>query len=172
MLKKMKVQALVVSIVAACMFGLTSVQASELKIAYIDIKSALENTAEYQSGMQRLKALSDVKLKQLKSLKEKITQAEKDLMAQSLAMSQANLAQKQEDLKGMGKKFQRMQQDAQEELGAAKNRMDIASMAKFQKVVTQYGKDHHYDMIVPRPVFLYADPKHDITGDITQLLDN
>ncbi|MBL4775313.1 MAG: OmpH family outer membrane protein [Mariprofundus sp.] len=172
MLKKMKVQTILASIVAACMFGLTSVQASELKIAYIDIKSALENTAEYQSGMQRLKALSDVKLKQLKALKEKITQAEKDLMAQSLAMSQANLAQKQDALKIMGKQFQRMQQDAQEEVGAAKNRIDIASMTKFQKIVTQYGKDHHYDMIVPRPVFLYADPKHDITGDITKLLDN
>jgi len=65
-----------------------------------------------------------------------------------------------------------MQQDAQEELGAEKNRMDIASMAKFQKVITAYGKKHGYDMIIPRPVFLYADPKHDLTGDITKLLDH
>jgi len=74
-------------------------------------------------------------------------------------------------LKEMGKNFQRTQQDAQEELSAEKNRMDIASMANFQKVITEYGKTHHYDMIMPKPVFLYIDPKHDVTGDITKLLD-
>jgi len=172
MLKKMKLHALVASIAASCIFGFASAQAGELKIAYIDIKVALENTAEYQSGMQRMNALSEAKIKQLKALKEKISQAEKDLMTQSLAMSQANLSQKQESIKIMNRDFQRMQQDAREELGAEKNRIDMASMQKFQKIVTQYGKDHHYDMIVPRPVFLYADPKHDITGDITKLLDN
>ncbi len=172
MLKKLNLHALVASIAIFATFGLTSAQAGELKIGYIDIKTALENTAEYQNGMKRLQALSDVKLKELKTLKAKINQAEKDLMSQSLAMSQEHLAQKQQNLKEMGKNFQRMQQDAQEELGAEKNRMDMASMERFQKVITAYGKKHQYDMIVPRPVFLYADPKHDVTGDITKLLDN
>jgi len=171
MFKGLKVPALAATLAALSIFGLTSAQAAELKIGYIDIKTALENTAEYQSGMTTLKALRDKKLAQLKALKEKIDRAEKDIMRQSLAMSQEHLAQKQRTLKEMGKNFQRTQQDAQEELAAKKNRMDIASMAKFQKVITAYGKSHHYDMIVPRPVFLYVDAKHDLTGKITKLLD-
>jgi len=171
MLKKLKMQALVASIAALSTFGLATAQASELKIGYIDIKTALENTAEYQVGMKRLKALSDQKIKALRAFKEKINQAEKNLMSQSLAMSPENMSQKQLALKKMAKQFDRMQQDAQEELGAEKNRIEIASMSKFQKVVIAYGKDHQYDMIIPRPVFLYADPKNDITGDITKLLD-
>ena len=171
MFKTLKIQALVASIAALSIFGFTSAQAAELKIGYIDIKTALENTAEYQSGMTKLKALRDKKLTQLKALKDQINRAEKDIMRQSLAMSQEHLSQKQRNLKEMGKKFQRAQQDAQEELAAMKNRMDIASMAKFQKVITKYGKAHHYDMIIPRPVFLFVDAKHDLTGDITKLLD-
>lgn len=172
MLNKLKIQALAASIFAFGTFGLATAQASELKIGYIDIKTALENTAEYQVGMKRLKALSAQKIKGLKAFKEKINQAEKNIMSQSLAMSPENMAQKQQKLKRMAKKFERMQQDAQEELGAEKNRLEIASMGKFQKVIIAYGKEHHYDMIIPRPVFLYADPKHDITGDITKLLDH
>ncbi|RLL52892.1 OmpH family outer membrane protein [Mariprofundus sp. EBB-1] len=171
MLKKLKVPALAASIVLSCTFGAISSQAGELKVGYIDIKTALENTAEYQSGMKRLQALSDTKLKALKALKANIDSAEKDIMSQSLAMSQEHLAQKQQNLKEMGKNFQRMQQDAQEELSAEKNRMDIASMAKFQKVITTYAKKNKFDMIIPRPVFLYINPKLDVTGDITKLLD-
>ncbi|MDQ6970275.1 MAG: OmpH family outer membrane protein [Mariprofundus sp.] len=171
MFKTMKVTALVASIAALSIFGFTSAQAAELKIGYIDINTALQNTAEYQSGMTSLKALRDKKLAQLKALKDQIDRAEKDIMRQSLAMSQEHLSKKQRDLKEMGKNFQRAQQDAQEELAAKKNSMDIASMAKFQKVITAYGKSHHYDMIIPRPVFLYVDAKHDVTGDITKLLD-
>ncbi len=171
MFKTLKLQALLASLAVVGIFGFSSVQAAELKIGYIDIKTALENTAEYQSGMTSLKALRDKKLTQLKALKEQIDRAEKEIMRQSLAMSQEHLAQKQRDLKEMGKKFQRAQQDAQEELAAKKNSMDIASMAKFQKVITTYAKSHHYDMIIPRPVFLYVDAKLDLTGDITKLLD-
>ncbi len=171
MMKKINIKALLISISAVFVFGLASVQAAELKIGYIDIKTALESTAEYQQGMKRLKALSNKRIKALKALKEKISQSEKDLMGQSLAMSQENLAQRQQKLKEMGKNFRRMQQDAQEELSAAKNRMDIAAMAKFQKVMIAYGKGHHFDMLMPKPVFIYANPKLDVTGDIIKLLD-
>jgi len=149
---------------------LSSVQAAELKIAYVDIKSALENTAEYKQGMKRLHALNDKKVKELKALKEKINKAEKELMSPSL-MSQEHLSKKQQRLKDLTKEFQRKQQDAQEELSAEKNRIDIATMNKFQKVIVAYGKEKHYDFILPKPVSLYANPALDITGEITKLLD-
>ncbi|MFQ5345357.1 MAG: OmpH family outer membrane protein [Mariprofundus sp.] len=168
---KVNMKSILISVGIVCAFGVTSAQSAELKVGYVDIKTALESTAEYKQGMKRLKALSDKKLKSLKALKGKIDQGEKDLMGQSLAMSQENLSQRQQKLKEMGKTFQRMQQDAQEELSAEKNRLDLASMSKFQKVITAYGKSHHFDLIIPRPVFIYADPKHDITGDIIKLLD-
>ncbi len=175
MLKKVNMkstlQSILIAMGAVCIFGLASVQAAELKIGYIDIKSALESTAEYKQGMKRLQALSAKKVKALNVLKDKIAQEEKDLMGQSLAMSQEALAQKQRKLQEKVKTFKRMQQDAQEELAAEKNRMDIASMTRFQKVIRKYGKQHHFDMLMPRPVFIYADPKHDVTADIIKLLD-
>jgi len=171
MIKKMNMKSILIAIGAVCMFGLSSVQAAELKIGYVDIKSALESTAEYKQGMKRLKAISDKKVKALKVLKDKISQEEKDLMGQSLAMSQEKMAQKQRALQEKVKTFKRMQQDAQEELAAEKNRMDVASMTRFQKVMAAYGKEHHFDLLMPKPVFIYADPKHDMTAEIIKLLD-
>jgi len=39
MIKKMNIKAILISVGAVCIFGMASVQAAELKIGYIDIKT-------------------------------------------------------------------------------------------------------------------------------------
>jgi len=160
-----------VSLGAMLICGVTAVHAEGIKFGYVDMKSAVENTADYQHGMKSLKALQQSKIKLLQALGEKISKAEKELLGQSMAMSPERLAQKQQQIKSMRTDFQRKQQDAQESLAAEKNRLDMSIGSKFQKVITSFGKKGKYDMIMPRPMFLYIDPKHDITAEITQLLD-
>ena len=156
---------------ASLIFGMTPAQAEGLKIGYVDMKSAVENTSDHQEGMKKLQALQNQKIKELTVLREQIAQAEKDLLGQSMAMAPDRLAMKQQELQDMQKKFQRQQQDAQEEVGAEKNRLEMSIGAKFQKVMQEYGKKNGFDLIMAKPVFLYVDPKHDVTGDITKLLD-
>ncbi len=148
-----------------------SASAAELKVGYVDVKSAVENTADYQTGIKRLESLKSKKQKELNVLLDKINQAEKDLMGQSMAMSPDRLAQKQQDLKKMRKDLSRKQQDAQEQLVAQKNRLDMSVGSKFQKVMKSYGKENGYDMIMAKSAFLYVDSKHDVTASITKLLD-
>jgi len=171
MLKKIGVRSLLLAVGAVFVFGFSTAQAEGMKLGYVDMKSAIDNTADYQRGMKRLKAMQEQKVKELQTLGAQISKQEKDLLGQSMAMSPDRLAQKQQDLKSMRTEFQRKQQDAQEALSAEKNRLDMAVGGKFQAVVTAYGKKKGFDMIMPRPMFLYIDPKHDITGDITKLLD-
>ncbi len=148
-----------------------SASAADLKVGYVDVKSAVENTSDYQTGIKGLEALKSKKQKELNVLLDKINQAEKDLMGQSMAMSPDRLAQKQQDLKEMRKDLSRKQQDAQEQLVAQKNRLDMNVGSKFQEVMKSYGKKNGYDMIMAKSAFLYIDPKHDVTGSITKLLD-
>lgn len=171
MSKKVGIRSLLMFMGGMLLFGATAAQAEAMKVGYVDMKSAIDNTADYQRGMKRLKAMQEQKVKELQALGEKISQQEKALLGQSMAMSPDRLAQKQQELKSMRTEFQRKQQDAQEALSAEKNRLDMGIGAKFQKVVSNYGKKNGYDMIMPRPMFLYVDPKHDITADITKLLD-
>lgn len=169
--KRVKGRAVAAIFAAALTIGLAPAQAEGLKIGYVDMKSAVENTRDHQQGMKKLQALQSQKIKELTVLREQITQAEKDLLGQSMAMAPDRLAMKQQELQDMQKQFQRQQQDAQEEVGAEKNRLEMSIAAKFQKVMQEYGKEHGFDLIMAKPVFLYVDPKHDITGDITKLLD-
>ncbi len=145
--------------------------ADALKIGYVDIKSAMENTRQYQEGIKRLEALKARKEKELKALAERIDKAEKELLGQSMAMSPERLSEKQQQIKDMRKELQRKQQDAQEELVAENNRLTMSLGTKFDKIIKDYGKKNHFDLILPKRQLLYANPKFDITADITEQLD-
>ncbi len=171
MMRKMNMKSIVVAIGAICVFGLGSTQAAELKIGYIDINSALESTAAHKQGMKRLQAFNDKKMKEITALNEKISQEKKALLEQSLAMAPEKMAEKQRELQKKVTAFKRLMADAQGDFATEKNRIDIASMATLNKVMTAYAKQHHYDFLTPKRLFIYADPKHDVTGDIIKLLD-
>ncbi len=65
----------------------------------------------------------------------------------------------------------RKQQDAQEEIAVEKNRLEMSIGKKFQQALNDFGKKGGYDMLLARPMFLYVDPKHDVTAEITKMLD-
>jgi len=156
---------------SVAMLSLGAVTAKAGKIGYIDVKSAVENTKDYQNGLHHLETLKAQKLKELRGLKAKIDQAEKDILSQSMAMSQERLAQKQSSLKELRKSAARRQQDAQEELVAAKNQLDQKVVGHFYKVARQYGKDNGFDLVLPKSNMIYVNDALDITPAITKLLD-
>lgn len=166
MLKKM-----VMASALAAILGVSVSTAEAAKIAYVDVKSSVENTKTYQSGLKRLEALKSKKLKELQALKAKIDQAEKDVLGQSMAMSPERLSQKQSELKELRKSASRKQQDAQEELVGEKNRLDQKVVSDFYQVVRDYGKKNGYDLILPKSNMIYANPSLEVTADITKLLD-
>ncbi len=156
--------------VAVGAFSVTA-GAADLKLAYVDVKSAVENTQGYQQGIKGLELLKKKKEKTLDQLRSRIEQSQKDLLGQSMAMSQERLAEKQRDLKEMRKNFNRQQQDAQEELINNKNQLDQRILKRFYDAVRAYGKEHHFDMILPKSSSIYFAASHDITAAITKSLD-
>jgi len=144
---------------------------TSMKVGIVDVKTAVENTAEHRKGQKQLESMKARKLKELENLRAKINQAEKDLLGQSMAMSPDRLAEKQRELKDLRKSFSRKQQDAQEALSSSSNRLAQSILSKFFKVVRDYGKKNKFDLILPKSAVLYAEPKLDITAEITKQLD-
>ena len=146
--------------------------AAELKIGIVDVRSAIENTSAYQQGLNRLKALTSKKQKELDALRSQIEKAEKDMLGQSMAMSPERLSQKQTEINDRRKQYSRQQQDAQEEIVAEQSKLQSAQGMKLTKVLEEFGKKNGYDLLLPKAQFvLYSNPAHDVTAEITKLLD-
>ena len=169
----MKMKSLFGVVLAIGLLPAGLVNAAELKIGIIDVKSAFENTRAYQQGLNRLKALATKKQKELDALRVKIEQSEKDMLGQSMAMSPARLSQKQSEIKDLRKLYSRKQQDAQEEIVSERSKLDGRLGVKFKKALSEIGKKGGYDLILPKTqqIVLYSNPIHDVTAEITKILD-
>jgi len=168
----MRYRMLMAAILAMGIFTSGQVVAAELKIGFVDVKSAIENTKQYRVGQKQLESVKKSKQKELEALKDRITQMDKDLTSQSMAMSPDRLSKKQHDINDMKKAFKRKLQDAQEAMALERNRILQGINTKFGAKIREFGKKNGYDFLLTRPSVLYVAPKHDVTAKVTKLLDS
>lgn len=169
---RMRYRIFMAGILALGIFTSGQLCAAELKIGFVDVKSAIENTKQYRVGQQQLETIKKTKMKELKVLKDRITRMNKDLNSQSMAMSPARLSMKQQTLNDMKKDFKRKLQDAQEAMSFERNRILSGINTKFGREIRAFGKKNGYDLILTRPSVLYVSPAHDVTTQVTRLLDS
>jgi len=167
MLKKI----MIIFALAAMLTSMAVTTVEAAKIAYVDLKSSVENTKAHQAGQQRLAALKSKKLEEIQALKLEMDRAEKEMLANSMAAAPQDLLDKQMALKDLRKKYMRKQQDAQEEIADVKHIIDLKESSEFYQVVRDYGKKNGYDLILPKSNAIYAGPALDVTDDITKQLD-
>jgi len=145
--------------------------AAEMKIGYVDIKTSMENTKAYALGIKRVEALQNKKKKKLEVMRQRVSDLDKELQMQSMAMSSERQVEKEQEFTRLKKEFDRELQDATDELKREKRQLDQTMFGKFYDAVRSYGKNNKFDMILPKSATIYASSEYDITADITKILD-
>ena len=143
----MKIRMLIPGIVAFCLLAASTASAAEMKIVFVDVKSAIENTAQFRAGLEHLQSVKNDKQKELEALRNKINQMDKDLQNQSMAMSPEKLSEKQQKVDDMKTDFQRKLQDAQRAMELEKNRLLQGVYTKFGKKIKEFATKNGYDYI-------------------------
>lgn len=162
---------MILATLATSLLWSTQGLAAEMKLAYVDIKVAMESTSVHSNGMKRLEALQHKKQKQLEAMRKRLSDLDKELQLQSMAMSNERRASKQQELVTLKKNYDRQLQDASDELKAEKRKLYTVLSGKFYDAIRAYGKTNEYDMIIPKSATIYTNSAYDITADITKILD-
>lgn len=167
----MKIRMLIPAVLAISLLAASTARAAEPNIVFVDVKSAIENTAQFRQGLQRLESMKNQKQKELNGMRDKINQMDKDLTNQSMAMSPDTLSQKQQQLDDLKTSFKRKLQDAQRAMDFEKNRLLQGIYTKFGHIIKNYATKKGYDYILTKPSVLYVKPSLDKTDEITKMLD-
>ena len=154
-------------------FGLVASNASanDMKIGYVDMRSAIENTTSFKEGMHRLKSSIERQNKELKALVEKIQKVQSDLEGKAMVIKPERLAARQEEISELQKQHTRKQQDARDALTREKQRLDAGATENFRQAVQEYAEKNHYDLILRKQIMLHGSQKYDITAEITKMMD-
>jgi outer membrane protein len=168
----MKMKKIILAIFATTLMCSSMATAAEMKIGYVDIKVSMENTKAYMQGIKRVEALQNKKKKKLESMRQRVSELDKELQMQSMAMTSDHQAAKQQEFTSLKKEFDRELQDASDELKREKRQLDQVMFGKFYDVVRAYGKDRKFDVILPKSATIYGSATYDITADITKIMDS
>lgn len=141
--------------------------AADLKIAYVDLQRALEETDEGKKAKAKLKADFDKKQKDLDARQEELKKMKNDIDKQTSILKQEALQAKQGELQqklmNLQETYMRLQKDLQEKEAAETSRIFkkmkgiIATIAETEKVTY---------VLEANSGILYAPPALDLTNEL------
>ena len=150
-----------------------AVAGGNFKIAYFESDSIQNNFEYFKEIRASLQVKDQANSRQLNELKTIFTNKYQDLQRSAQSLSQAELANKQQELVQMEKSYQgkeqMMAQEMQDE--SFKKLQDVKK--KIEAYLTEYNKDKGYSYIFSSaPEFMYLkDSTYNITDDLTKGLN-
>jgi len=161
----------VVGMILLGWFG--SVLAAELKVAYVDIQRAVN---ESNAGKEAKKAITkDVeKFQHIAADKQKELQTLKEsLDKQALMLTPDARANKEKEYQNKLREFQRWGEDTQNEVNQKRMEMERNISVALIKVIQKIGADEGYTVILEKneSIVLYASKTIDITDRVIKAYD-
>lgn len=143
------------------------------RIAVIDMQTAIGSTQDGKLASQNIRNKYGPKQKQLQDEEAEIEKLQNQLQNQSSMLTAAEQYQLSRQLAEDQRHYKDDSEDDQDNFQADTQEAIQKIGAKMTKIITQYAKQHGYDMVIGEgtiPVY-YVAKAYDITQDIVKLYD-
>jgi outer membrane protein len=163
--------AMVIGIVILGWFG--SVWAADLKIAYVDIQRAVN---ESNAGKDAKKVIT----RDVEKFQRQIAEKQKELQTmkesfekQALMLNPDARANKEKEYQNKLREYQRWGEDTQNEINQKRMEMERNIALALQKVIQKVGSDEGYTLILEKNenIVLYVSKALDITDRVIKVYD-
>jgi outer membrane protein len=163
-MKKVLITMAVAALAATPMFA----QSAPSRIAVIDVQKVLQQSSAGKSAYEKLKKMQDDRIARAKKMDEEIASLDNDINSKKLSLSEDKLADLQKQMSDKKIAMQRYAQDADREVGEARDRELMALEAKIKPVIDQMGKEMGLAMIFNKfeSGLVYASEAIDITDSV------
>jgi outer membrane protein len=163
------------TVVAAVLLatGATTVAAQEIKIGYVDLQRALNESKAGQKARESFKKDVDKYQSGLKKQKEDLETLREQLEKKSLVMKEDERRSVELDYQRRARDFERAYKDSQGELQLKDNQLTAEILKGISQVVQEYGKQEGYTLILENSssTVLYSAQDADLTERIIQVYD-
>jgi len=150
--------------IAAPMFA----QTAPARVAVIDVQRVLANSSAGKQASERLKKMQEDRVARAKQLDEEMQKLDSDLNTKKLSLSEDKIADIQKQLSDKKIAAQRFQQDAEREMGEARDRALMELEGKIKPVIDSIGKEMGLAAIFNKfeSGLVYASDAIDITDTV------
>jgi outer membrane protein len=144
-----------------------------LKIALIDVQRLVTDSAVGKEALGRLKNLQDAKVAEGKAKQDEIEALRRKLNDGRLSLAADKIADLEKELEDKMISFRRFQDDAEREIGKARENALSEVERRVMPIIEQVGEEFGYALIFNKfqSGLVYADEAIDITPLILQRFD-
>lgn len=145
-----------------------SVSAQELKIGFVDLQRALNDSNSGQKAKKEFKKQVDRMQEQLKSQKNRLEGLKAELEKKALVMKEEERRELEKDYQRQLRDFERSYKDTQAELQQRDNELTAGLLQELQVVIAIFGEEQGYTIILEQASssVLYGAPQIDLTNQI------
>jgi outer membrane protein len=153
-----------VAALAAPMFA----QNAPARVAVIDVQKVLTQSSSGKAAYEKLKKMQEERVERAKSMDEELRKLDADINSKKLSLSEDKLADMQKQLADKRIAMQRFAQDADREIGEARDRELQALEVKIKPVIDAIGKEMGIAAIFNKfeSGLVYASDAIDITDTV------
>ena len=151
-------------VLAAPMFA----QSQPQRLAVIDVQKVLSTSSAGKVSYEKLKKMQDERIARAQKMDEEIKTLENDLNTKKMSLSEDKVTDITKQISDKKIAEQRYAQDADREVGEARDRELQALEAKIHQVIDQIGKEMGLAMIFNKfeSGLVYASDAIDITDNV------
>jgi outer membrane protein len=159
-----------VAVAAAALALPMFAQTTPARVAVIDVQKVLTQSSAGKAAYDKLKKMQDDKMAQAKSMDEELKKLDADIATKRLSLSEDKLTEMQKSLADKRINMQRYAQDAEREIGEARDRELMALEGKIKPVIDAIGKEMGLAAIFNKfeSGLVYASDAIDITDTVIQ----
>jgi outer membrane protein len=160
-------------VVAALFVFSVPVYASNIKIGYVDLQKALNESVAGKAAKAKIAAKFKEYQKSLNARQKKLSAMKSELEKQSMLLSQSARDDKEHEYEQKVKDLQRFAKDAQDDLKQKDSDYTRQIIDKLVGVAKTLGKKEGYTMIFEKTQssVVYADSKADLTDELIKAFD-
>ncbi len=153
-----------VAALAAPMFA----QTAPARVAVIDVQRVLASSSAGKAASDKLKRMQEERVARAKALDDEIQKLDGDINSKKLSLSEDKIAEMQKQLSDKKIAAQRFAQDAEREMGEARDRELLVLENKIKPVIDQIGKEQGLAAIFNKfeSGLVYASEAIDITETV------
>lgn len=155
-----------VAALAAPMFA----QSTPQRFAVIDVQKVLTQSGPGKAAYEKLKKMQDDRMARAQQMNDELTKLDSDINAKKISLSDDKLTEMQKQLADKRIAMQRYAQDADREIGEARDRELQALEARIKPVIDQIGKEMGIAAIFNKfeSGLVYASDAIDITDTVVK----
>ena len=159
---------LLISVAVAALAAPMFAQTAPARVAVIDVQRVLANSAAGKVASDKLKKMQDDRVAKAKAMDDEIQKLDSDINTKKLSLSEDKLTEMQKQLSDKKIAAQRFAQDAEREMGEARDRELMALENKIKPVIDQIGKEQGLAAIFNKfeSGLVYASEAIDITDTV------